>query len=263
MTKADWVVVIPSYDRVDILRKKTLSVLKEHKIPKNKIYIFVADDEQKKLYDDAFSQDVGHIIVGVKGLAEVRDFIFDYFPKEKAIISMDDDIRGFVKMLNPKKAVKISSLSDMFDRGFAECDKVGAKFWGVYPTANPFFMKPGISTDFKFIIGSFWGCYNPGKEIRLAKENGGMGTEKEDYTRTIHFWERDKVIVRLNDIAVQTATYKTPGGLQIGDRAARERKTVKVMMEKWGGKYIAENKSRKSDYPELRLVRQTMKNKKN
>ena len=255
---SDWVVVIPSYGRVEILKKKTLATLKEHNIPKDKIYVFVANEEEKKAYEEGVGSDVGHIVVGIKGLAEVRDFIFDYFPKGKPLVSMDDDIRGFVELVNAKKAKKIGSLSDMFDRGFAECKKAGANFWGVYPTANPFFMKPGVSTDFKFVIGSFWGCFNPGSEIRLAKSHGGMGTEKEDYTRTILFWKRDGVIVRLNDVAVQTATYKTPGGLQIGDRAARERKTVKVMLKKWP-EYIAKNPARKSEYPELRLVRQTRK----
>jgi hypothetical protein len=72
----DWVVVIPSYNRVDILKAKTLKLLQDYKIPKSKIYVFVADEEQKKLYDE-LKDSVGHIIVGVKGLPEVRNFIFN------------------------------------------------------------------------------------------------------------------------------------------------------------------------------------------
>jgi hypothetical protein len=256
----DWVIVIPTYDRVEIFKKKTLKVLKEYDIPVEKIYVFVANEEEKVKYEEGLEKDsVGHIIVGKKGLAEVRDFIFDYFPRDKPIVSFDDDVRGFVEWVNKKKYQRLTSLKDMIDRGFEECKKHKANFWGVYPIPNALFMKPGVTSDLKFIIGSFWGCFNPGADIRLSKENGGMGTEKEDYTRTILFWERDKAVVRINDVALLTTTYGTPGGLQIGDRAGRERKTVKLMLKKWP-EYLKQNLSRKSDYPELRLLRQTRKN---
>jgi hypothetical protein len=245
-----WVVVIPSYNRVEILKEKTLALLQRYKIPKEKIYVFVADQEQKKLYEAGLGSEVGHIVVGVKGLPEVRNFIFNYFPKGKALISFDDDVTGFINM----KKKPITDLAAMFDRGFAECDEVGANFWGVYPVANPFFMSVGASTDFKFIIGSFWGCYNPKGDVQIRIGNG----EKEDFQRTIQFWERDQVIVRLNDVALLTATYKTPGGLQAGNRLARERKTVKRMLAKWP-QYIRLNPARKSVFPELRLIRQTRK----
>ncbi|NDH68964.1 MAG: hypothetical protein EBY22_13885, partial [Gammaproteobacteria bacterium] len=140
----------------------------------------------------------------IKGLPEVRNFIFDYFPKDKPLVSFDDDVRGFIELDAKSKGGKrkLKDLSAMFDRGFEECKKTGAKFWGVYPVSNPFFMKDKVSTDFKFIIGSFWGCFNPKDDVRILIGNG----EKEDYQRTIQFWQRDQAIVRLNDVAVQTAT---------------------------------------------------------
>jgi len=251
-TLSDWIVVIPSYNRVDTLKEKTLKLLQEYKIPASKIYLFVANEEQKTLYEAGLEKgSVGHIIVGVKGLPEVRNFIFDYFPKGKAIISFDDDVRGFIEYDASAKRHerRLRDLAGMFDRGFAECKKSGAKFWGVYPSANGYFMKPTVTTGLRFIIGSFWGCYNPKDDIRIDIGNG----EKEDYQRTLQFWERDGLIVRLNFVAVQSATYATPGGLQEGNRLARERKTVKVMMKRWP-QYIKMNPRRKSGYPEIRLV---------
>lgn len=248
----DWIVVIPSYNRVETLKEKTLKLLQEHKIPASKIYVFVADHEQKKLYEEGLEKgSVGHIIVGVKGLPEVRNFIFDYFPKGKPIVSFDDDVRGFIEYdANAKRhEKKLKNLAGMFDRGFAECKKAGARFWGVYPSANGFFMKPTVTTDLKFIIGSFWGCFNPKDEVKITIGNG----EKEDYQRTIQFWELDKVIVRLNFFAVQTATYATPGGLQEGNRLERENRTVDAMIKKWP-QYIKRNPRRKSGYPEIRLI---------
>lgn len=252
MGKADWVVVIPSYNRVDTLKAKTLKLLQDHKIPASKIYVFVANEEQKKLYEEGLEKgSVGHIVVGVKGLPEVRNFIFDYFPKGKPLVSFDDDVRGFLEFDESAKRheKKISNLAKMFDRGFEECKKASARFWGVYPSANGFFMKDTVTTDLKFIIGSFWGCFNPKDEVRITIGNG----EKEDYQRTIQFWELDKVVVRLNMYAVQTATYATPGGLQEGNRLEREKKTVEAMLKKWP-QYIKMNPRRKSGYPEIRLV---------
>ena len=47
---ADYTVVVPSYKRAEGCRDKTLAVLKEYRIPKEAIYVVVADKEQKKEY---------------------------------------------------------------------------------------------------------------------------------------------------------------------------------------------------------------------
>lgn len=86
---------------------------------------------------------------------------------------MDYDMRGFLRLMKANKAVKIESLMVLFGRGFAEYDKSGARFWGLYPTANPFFMQEAATTGFKYITGSFWGCRNPSKYLQLARVNGG------------------------------------------------------------------------------------------
>lgn len=249
----DWVVVIPSYNRVDTLKEKTLKLLKDHKIPASKIYVFVANEEQKKLYEEGLEKgSVGHIVVGVKGLAEVRNFIFKYFPKGKKLVEMDDDIRGFFEYDEKvhRHEKPLVSLEKVIERGFEECHKSGARLWGVYPIPNGFFMKPTVTTDLKFIIGSFWGCINPGEDKALQLPFGG---EKEDYQRTILFWEADGVVVRLNFVAPKTAYYKEPGGMQEGDRLGKQDKAVKEMMKRWP-QYIKPNPRRKSGYPEIRLV---------
>jgi hypothetical protein len=250
MTKKDWIVVIPSYNRVETLKEKTLKVLQEYKIPASKIYVFVANAEQKKLYEEGIPKgSVKEIIIGEKGLAEVRNFIFRYFPKGTPLVEMDDDIRGFIEFDEKQKRHerKLVSLERIINRGFEECEKVGARLWGVYPSANGFFMKDTVSTDLKFIIGSFWGCINPGKEIQLP-----FGGEKEDYQRTLLFWEADGVVVRLNFVSPKTAYYAEPGGMQEGDRKAKQEVAVEKILKKWP-EYVKLNPRRKSGYPEIRL----------
>jgi hypothetical protein len=249
----DWVIVIPSYNRVETLKEKTLAVLKEHKIPKSKIYVFVADKEQEKLYNE-LSDSVGHIVVGVKGLAEVRNFIFDYFPKGKKLVFMDDDVRSLIEFDGSAKRHEqpLRSLTTVINRGFSECKKAGARLWGVYPVPNGFFMKDTVTTDLRFIIGSFWGCLNPGSELHLK-----FGSEKEDYQRTLQFWEEDGVVVRLNFVAPKTAYYKEPGGMQddgMDARVAKQKTAVAAMMKAWP-QYIKMNPRRKSGYPEILLMK--------
>uniref|UniRef100_A0A6C0KMG2 Glycosyltransferase n=1 Tax=viral metagenome TaxID=1070528 RepID=A0A6C0KMG2_9ZZZZ len=257
--KEDWVVVIPSYNRVETLKEKTLKVLQDYKIPPSKIYVFVANEEQKELYEAGLEKgSVGHIVVGVKGLAEVRNFIFKYFPKGKHIVEMDDDIRGFIEYDEKAKRHEkpLKNFVEICNRGFAEAKKAGARLWGVYSVPNGFFMKPTVTTDLRFIIGSFWGCINPGEEIQIP-----LGSEKEDYQRTILFWEKDGAVVRLNFVAPKTAYYKEPGGMQEGNRIAKQNKTVKSMLKRWP-QYIQMNPRRKSGYPEIRLTNTTKKVKK-
>jgi hypothetical protein len=114
-------------------------------------------------------------------------------------------------------------------------------------------MKDTVTTDLRFIIGSFWGCVNPGLSppdgVRLT-----LGSEKEDYQRTLQFWEADGAVVRLNFVSAKTAYYKEPGGMQEGDRVGKQRKTVKAMLKKWP-QYIKMNPRRKSGYPEILLVK--------
>jgi hypothetical protein len=252
----DWVIVIPSYNRVETLKQKTLAVLAEYKIPKSKIYVFVADKEQEKLYKDV---EVGHIIVGVKGLAEVRNFIFDYFPKGKPLVFMDDDVRNLIEFDASSKRHEqpLRSLTTVINRGFSECKKANARLWGVYPVPNGFFMKDTVTTDLRFIIGSFWGCLNPGSELKLK-----FGSEKEDYQRTLQFWEADGVVVRLNFVAPKTAYYKEPGGMQddgMEARVAKQKTAVTAMMKEWP-QYIKMNPRRKSGYPEILLMKPSTKN---
>ena len=252
-----WKVVVPSYNRVEGFKTKTLATLQYHKIPKQDIYLFVADEEQKKLYEAAVGNGVGHVVVGVKGLAPVRNFIFDYFPKGTPLVSFDDDVRGFVRLDKSGtklRDVKPDEFAEIVDIAFEHCKKAGANFWGDYPTINKMFMSNTISYDFKFIMGSFWGCFNPGKEIQITMGNG----EKEDYMRTILFWERDHAIVRLNFLAHKTSTYKEPGGLQsngVQARIDREKIIVEKMLKKWP-QYIRANPRRKSEFPEILLKRQ-------
>ena len=249
MSAEDYTVVIPSYKRPEGCRDKTLAVLHKYNIPKEKIYVVVASKEQKEEYEAVLDPKTYHsILVGVPGLPEVRNWIFNHFPKGTPLVSLDDDVSGFIEYDETTKRHErpLKSLKRIIDRGFSECKKANCRFWGVYPSANGFFMKDTVTTDLRFIIGSFWGCFNPGNEIHLER------SEKEDYERTLKFFIKDGGVVRLNFVSPKTAYYTEPGGMQTRNRLKPQHEAVKKLLKKYP-EFVTVNKTRKSGYPEIRL----------
>jgi cellulose synthase/poly-beta-1,6-N-acetylglucosamine synthase-like glycosyltransferase len=252
--KHDYIVVIPSYKRENTIQTKTLATLKHYKIPANKITIFVANDEQYETYKQSIPKsEYNELIIGVPGLAPVRNFILDKYPIGTKIVMIDDDVTGFVERTDNGKLRPLQSLVEVINTGFTSAEKEGASLWGVYPVANGFFMKPSVSNDLKFIIGSFWGIINPG-----ATKKDGIElpmSEKEDYIRSLMCFDRDGTVVRINYVSPKTAYYKEPGGMQTDPkRLENQKKAVEYIMETWPDKVMVNNR-RKSDYPEILLRR--------
>ena len=89
----DRVYVIPSYDRPLELKLKTLSTLKRHGIDKDKIFVFVANNEEYKRYEEKLDPGTyKEIKVGELGIRNQRKYISQFFEEGIHIISMDDDI---------------------------------------------------------------------------------------------------------------------------------------------------------------------------
>jgi hypothetical protein len=228
-----YVVAIPSYQRADLLNKKTLKTLADHKIPKNRIYVFVANKTEEIIYKKTLDQSLyGHLIVGEKGLKNQRNFISRYFPQGQYILNMDDDIGDFKILKHRSVSQKIKStqsyrkeyyletltnLNDFLNNSFKLLKKHNLYLWGVYPISNPYFMTPTISTDLKLIVGPVWGSINRHDNDLILTID-----EKEDVERTLQHYLKDGGVIRFNNICVQTTYYKTPGGMQADKRDRKQ-----------------------------------------
>jgi len=216
MSPVDYVVAIPSYRRADTLREKSLRVLKEYGIDARRIVVFVANEGERKVYAEALEPGTyGEIVTAVKGIGPVRNFIFDYFPVGQAVVSMDDDIKGFLEFdADAKRHEKrLASLKRVIQRGFSECRRHGCSLWGIYPVANGYFMRDTVSFDLRYIIACFEGFFNPGTKGPAGVRINRKG-HKDDYESSILFYKRDGAVVRLNYVAPKTAYYTEKGGLQ-------------------------------------------------
>ena len=204
-------IVIPSYNRVEILKERTLAFLDKHKMDKNLIYIFVVREEFGK-YQEALHSDY-NIIIGKKGISNQRGFISEYFDDGTPLVSMDDDIKDIYELYysptNKKKIKPILCLKRLLYLSFLEMTQRKVRMCGFYPVKNPFFMNRTISMDLKFCIGQFRLFYNF-KEIETNRQYKLL----EDYETTLkYFLYDDNKIMRVNYICMEADYNKLPGGL--------------------------------------------------
>ena len=65
----------------------------EYKIPKQNIYVFVANQEEYDLYNTTLDPTTyNKLVIGKPGIKEIRNFMANYFDEGQKIVYMDDDI---------------------------------------------------------------------------------------------------------------------------------------------------------------------------
>ena len=230
----NYIIVIPSYNRPELIQKKTLSLLHKHNINPIRIHIFVSDKDQYDLYKEKIpSSFYNKLIIGVKGLKNQRNFINNYYPEGLHIVQMDDDIDKIVQLVSrrrsrsrsrsrsssksktkPKqlfyKSLKpIENLDTFIKEAFEKCQSNGIFLWGVYPLANAYFMTDTTTTDLRFIVGPLFGIINRHRpDLQLTVD------EKENSERTLQHWVIDGKVLRFNSVGIETNYYKNKGGMQ-------------------------------------------------
>jgi len=211
----DCKIVIPSLTRADILTTRTLPLLLElYEIEPSSIFVFVVEDELED-YKNKINNEKVNVIVGVKGIAQQRAFISNYFEEGQFILSLDDDIKT-IEELEGDKLFPLKSLKDLnkiVKEIFKSSESVCC---GIYPTNNPFFMKSMVTSNLKFCIGAMrW--YLNDREIETNTDY----TLLEDYSKSINYYLKYKTISRLNYIAIDhDCNGKLKGGLgSVADRS--------------------------------------------
>lgn len=248
---SDYIVAIPSYKRAETLRDKTLATLKEHRIPAERIHVFVATPEEKQRYEATLEAGTyGKLIVAIPGMAAVRNFITGHYPIGQRIVNIDDDIKGFLEFSETARRheMPLRNLDGFIRRAFAESQKTGFRLWGIYPVPNGFFMRAGEpSIDLKYIIGAFWGITNPGIDVLKVTID-----DKEDYLRSLIMYVADGGVLRFRDVAPKTAYYKEAGGMQEERTKNRVTKSAEALHRAFPD-LTKLNATKKSGFLELRL----------
>ena len=245
----DYVVAIPTYKRYNEITTKTLPTLKRGKVDKKRIYVFVANKTEEKLYREKMDPDTYHkIVVGKKGLVPQRRFISQYFSENTKIVSMDDDVQNMIQLKRDDSLKKIANLDTLFKRFFKTLIDKGLYLWGVYPVKNNMFMSHKTTTDLRFIIGVVHGYINRhSKDLYPSMRS----VSKEDIEQSILFYIKDGGVVRFNNITF-TTKFNAPGGLGV-DRFQMNKNAQEYLVKTYPG--IAKAKFRPDGTPEISLNR--------
>ena len=210
----DYCIAIPSYKRPETIKKKTLRVLESYNIDSSRITIFVADEDEYKAYVESLSKDPYankcKVIVGVHTIGAQRNFIENWYPEGTKLVMFDDDVEEVQKKISEQKLGRLEDLeNDFIIKGFEECEKVGAKTFGIYAASNAYFMKDRIYTKLCYVIASTFGVIVEHDPFLERITNHG-----EDYEYSIRQYVKNGAVVRFDYLTVKSNYYKEDGGLQ-------------------------------------------------
>ena len=222
-------IAIPSHNRLEMLQKNTLSLLKKHKIDFNQVFIFSSPDSYK-LYKTIQEQWGFHLIKSKDSIKGIRNHIIKYFKSGVKVLEMDDDIQD---IMNTKKGIKRTPVSDLYSLFEESFEKLNGKgLWGMNTTDST---KTPNGID-KFgtytIINSCCGYFND-KRIKLTVK------EKEDYDRVAQFYMLKLPILKRGAYGIKTNYWNNPGGIQSKyDKKKRikiQKESAEILMKKFPG----------------------------
>lgn len=205
-------VIVPSYRRERCLTRKTLPLLYARGVRPADVVLVVGTAEEEASYTDAIrTADLPLPAVAVSGapgsIMRTRNFIADNW--RGPVMEVDDDLTDVMQWIDPKTTVPVASLPELFEEGFGHCRAAGATLWGIYPVPNPYFMRPGVRTDLRYIEAGIFGTILDGGDYQQVTLD-----DKEDYERSIRHYLHDGAVVRIDYYTFRANYYTEPGGLQ-------------------------------------------------
>jgi hypothetical protein len=215
------IVCIPSYQREEVLMFNTLNYLISEGYPPSKIFIFVANEEECGKYYRALTPNTyNRLIIGRRGLLEQRRFISEWLPGETIFVQMDDDVKR-LKILDPNL-----SFLDLIRMGVDMLVRENQGLFGVLPNDDGRKMATKTTGHLTHILGSFFISVNRRELVPSIQE-------KEDFERSILYYNAFGKVLRYQGAGVDTKFRGTPGGLQQPGRAEREAEEIRYLCEKY------------------------------
>lgn len=207
-------ICIPSFKRSKEISKRTLAFLEKHSISKNKIFIFVCEDDfndYKNILNNEYN-----LIKSVKGCKENREFISNYFNENDKLVYFDDDLKNIIY----HDKTELDNLDFFIKDSYNYLISNNLRMIGVNPSKNPFFYNSSISNDLKFIQGAFRIVFNT--KI-CEKRNFNL---LEDYETCIKYYNFCNGIGRYNNLGLIVNYNSLKGGLKEYRTEERKKKEV-------------------------------------
>jgi hypothetical protein len=223
----DYVIACRTYKRSHSFPLKTYRML-EHNGLTHKLYIFVANAEEKVEYEKALEgKEYKEIVIGEIGCANVVRFICAHFPINQKIVFMDDDLARFYCFDKNGTFERDSKLLPKYLKdGFETVDRFGLGAFSFSFLSNKFYLQGKAFKEFRpsYLPGSFYACRNIPKLI-LTKTTT---SHDEDVQRAVQFIDFYGGV-----LTYWWAGFDTKYGLEDGGmQAAGERGTIKERLKK-------------------------------
>lgn len=202
----DYRIAIPSYARPEAIKDKTLHMLDQMSVDRDRILVVCATPEEKERYDASLGNG-WRTEVAELGVPLARAWYHRYFPEGTRIISVDDDIEGLYQKSGVKLIPYAGSIDDLVEDGFSQCEAAGAKLWGVYPVFNGMFMNDQTVVGLRFICAAFFGSY-AGDPIFQDRH----GSDGEDWESTLRSFISYNKVVRLEYVTFKTRMWQDVEG---------------------------------------------------
>eukprot|EP00931_Biecheleriopsis_adriatica_P066700 TRINITY_DN4098_c0_g1_i1.p1 TRINITY_DN4098_c0_g1~~TRINITY_DN4098_c0_g1_i1.p1 ORF type:complete len:1082 (-),score=234.44 TRINITY_DN4098_c0_g1_i1:78-3323(-) len=204
---SDWLIAIPSFDRLDALRTKTLPLLCAS-VPATSIHVF-ADPSQVLQYKTLEKEWGIAVHRGGTGVCQQRCEIMKFKQfKDKRVVEIDDDIEALLTTDSGDagKAGKLieipkENFRKIVDEAWRVADAEQAALWGVYTTANALFMSHTITKGTLKCTAQLTGYRNKyyrGKPLQL------QCSVMEDFERCLLLAKMGEHVLRFNHLAVKS-----------------------------------------------------------
>jgi len=232
-------VVIPTYRRwrstQEVTKKKrfkdssqpfildhTLGFLSREGVPKERVTLFVANEEEMTEYRKALEgsewSDV-RIQVSVPGVRDSRNFIYKFFPADTYVVSLDDDMEGITWKVREGGTssccvdLPSGNFVKIINDAYQRMKETGAFLWGLSTSQNPrFLVLDDVSTRNGLVNGYLHGFIcRPEKAPDLLRR---LPDSVEDAEFSVRHFAKDKVVLRYRMYAGVTSPYTNSGGLQ-------------------------------------------------
>jgi hypothetical protein len=189
-------VCIPSYNRPELLKSKSLAFLEASGYPSDLIFIFISDQSEFERYSQTCPG--YHLVVGVIGLKAQRKFISDWLSEDEIYLGMDDDIDS-VKTMG-------KSFLELVSDGVAAIETRQTGLWGILPKDDARCFKDDTTDHLVFILGALFIARNH-KDIHLEGP-----CETDDYERSLLYFLRYGMVFRYRGAGIKTKYQGTSGG---------------------------------------------------
>jgi len=210
-------IAIPSYNRPETLKKKSVAYLLNEGFQATEIFVFLRDQDQLHLYQSVFDISLNFVVCNTSTLPQKRQFISDYFDKDEEVFSLDDDIRR-LKMVQPRP------LKVLLAQLFKMLRDNNLNIWGIYPLNNLYFCREKYKVGKQFINSCFYGFINRKDFIYPPL------SLMEDVYFSCFRSEKDGGVLRFDGACPHTDFFAI-GGLSSTRTPELEEETCKILIE--------------------------------